>query len=84
MGVIEKHEVQRPPTKRTKPNLGIVGTGVNQEAWLHAANHTHGSAAGSPCTNPSPHETTKPIFFGLSEPATNASVVDETVLAVLG
>jgi len=32
-----------------------------------------------------PHETTKPIFIGLSEPApNNAPVVDETVLAVLG
>ncbi len=55
MGVLEKEEVQRPPTKRTKTNLGLVGTGVNQEAvkctWLHGASHTHGSAAGSPCAN---------------------------------
>jgi hypothetical protein len=79
VGVLEKQEVQR-----TKINLALVGTGVNQEAWLHGANHTHGSAAGRPCAN-SPHETTKPIFIGLSEPApTHAPVVDETVLAVLG
>jgi len=59
VGVLEKEVVQRPPNEKDKKNLGLAGTSVNQEAvrrmWLHGANHTHGSAAGSPCANsPSP------------------------------
>jgi hypothetical protein len=42
VGVVEKEQVQR-----TKTNLGLVGMSVNQEAWLHGGNHTHGSVAGA-------------------------------------